>query len=157
MQMPPFVKQYKGNEHNLTWQYLNTIWDIPDSLSVFNCHSYSNESKSVYRSQPCRRSDWSYFPLYAASDICAGSQEPVWNEGSTTEAFMATGKADVHIMQWCEQFPGDNVLQEVVLSDRTLCDLSVELDEGVHTLTVILRETDAQLDWIEFEPVGGGG
>ena len=49
------------------------------------------------------------------------------------------------------------MLQEVVLSDRTLCDLSVELDEGVHTLTVILRETDAQLDWIEFEPVGGGG
>ena len=59
--------------------------------------------------------------------------------------------------QYLWEIPADGAFSEVFVSDRNTGIVTVTLNAGVHTLQVHGREAGAQLDWIEFELLGGGG
>ena len=84
--------------------------------------------------------------------INAGVRGPAGNQNSFFAQIDEDPRYEWHI-------PQNNQLLEDLVSDRVNSndiDVIVTLSAGVHTLRVFGREEGAQLDWIEFEPEGGG-
>jgi len=84
--------------------------------------------------------------------IKAGVRGP---SGQQNSFFAQINEGDRYV--W--HIPSNNQLEEDIISDRlNSMDIDIEeiLSPGEHTLRVYGREAGAQLDWIEFELVGGG-
>ena len=57
-------------------------------------------------------------------------------------------------VEYIWDLPADNVLTNVFVSGRAVGELLFPLSVGQHTFRATYREPDAQLDFIEFQPVG---